>query len=177
MTLLGVLDDIRASGESSRADIATRTGLGRALVNQRLGELLDLRLISDGELGASTGGRAPRTVRFNPGVGTLLAADLGATGVDVAVTDLAGNLLARDRAGTNVVDGPESVLAVICARFDRMLEALDDRPLWGVGLGVPGRVEFGTGRVVAPPIMPGWATTRSGSGSPSRYGSTTTSTF
>ena len=97
-------------------------------------------------------------MRFNAGAGHLLAADLGATGVDVAVADLAGNLLARERLDTDVIDGPDKVLVAICAAFDRMLgERPDARPLWGVGLGVPGPVEFSTGRVVAPPIMPGWA--------------------
>ena len=109
-TLLSVLDDIRASGETSRADIVARTGLGRALINQRLSELLALGLIAEGELGASTGGRAPRTVRFNAGAGNVLAADLGATGVDVALADLGGNLLAHRRKATNVVDGPEKIL-------------------------------------------------------------------
>ena len=28
--------------------------------------------------------------------------------------------------------------------------------LWGIGIGVPGPVEFATGRPVSPPIMPGW---------------------
>jgi glucokinase-like ROK family protein len=28
--------------------------------------------------------------------------------------------------------------------------------VWGIGLGVPGPVEFATGRPVSPPIMPGW---------------------
>ena len=28
--------------------------------------------------------------------------------------------------------------------------------LWGIGIGVPGPVEFESGRPVAPPIMPGW---------------------
>ena len=28
--------------------------------------------------------------------------------------------------------------------------------LWGIGIGVPGPVEFEAGRPIAPPIMPGW---------------------
>jgi glucokinase-like ROK family protein len=28
--------------------------------------------------------------------------------------------------------------------------------LWGIGIGVPGPVEFRTGRPISPPIMPGW---------------------
>ena len=144
--------------EGTRADIMARTGLGRALVNQRLDELRELGLISNGEPAPSTGGRAPRTFRFNARAGRILAADLGATGVDVALTDLSGNLRARRREDTDVRDGPEQVLASICALFDEVLtEVPGPEPLWGVGLGVPGPVDFAAGRAVAPPIMPGWA--------------------
>jgi glucokinase-like ROK family protein len=38
-----------------------------------------------------------------------------------------------------------------------LAESDGGEPVWGVGVGVPGPVEFGSGRVVAPPIMPGWA--------------------
>jgi predicted NBD/HSP70 family sugar kinase len=46
----------------------------------------------------------------------------------------------------------------------------DRKPVWGVGLGVPGPVEFGTGRVVAPPIMPAWANYPIREGFAQRYG-------
>lgn len=88
----------------------------------------------------------------------MLAADLGATGVDVAVADLAGTPLAHRHEPIDVAAGPEPVLSTVSELFDGLLATCPtDGPLWGVGLGVPGPVEFGTGRVVAPPIMPGWA--------------------
>ena len=39
-----------------------------------------------------------------------------------------------------------------------MLRTTQDIPgrLWGIGIGVPGPVEFGSGRPISPPIMPGW---------------------
>jgi predicted NBD/HSP70 family sugar kinase len=40
--------------------------------------------------------------------------------------------------------------------IDEVLERTGDAPVWGVAVGVPGPVDFGTGRPVAPPIMPGW---------------------
>ena len=53
---------------------------------------------------------------------------------------------------------PRRSWAAIGALMDEVLDEVGNGPpLWGVGLGVPGPVEFGTGRVVAPPIMPGWA--------------------
>ena len=49
-----------------------------------------------------------------------------------------------------------------CTRVDELFGELTtatrDLPgrLWGIGIGVPGPVEFRTGRPVSPPIMPGW---------------------
>jgi glucokinase-like ROK family protein len=42
--------------------------------------------------------------------------------------------------------------------FKRCLSEASHVPsqLWGIGIGVPGPVEFESGRPVSPPIMPGW---------------------
>jgi glucokinase-like ROK family protein len=40
--------------------------------------------------------------------------------------------------------------------FTRLAAADPAGPLWGIGIGVPGPVEFMTGRPTSPPIMPGW---------------------
>jgi len=50
------------------------------------------------------------------------------------------------------------VLAWLRDCFDRMLAESGRTPadVRGVGVGVPGPVEFATGRPVNPPIMPGW---------------------
>ena len=41
------------------------------------------------------------------------------------------------------------------ATLQRTTEGLPGQ-LWGVGIGVPGPVEFQSGRPISPPIMPGW---------------------
>ena len=44
------------------------------------------------------------------------------------------------------------------ALFDSLLRTTPDLHgrLWGIGIGVPGPVEFESGRPISPPIMPGW---------------------
>jgi hypothetical protein len=60
---------------------------------QRLVDLaIQEGLAEEGELGTSTGGRAPRLVEFKHKIGYLLLAELGATGLRVAVSDLRGNI-------------------------------------------------------------------------------------
>jgi glucokinase-like ROK family protein len=152
-----VLDAVRLGQSRSRLEIAQVTGLTRAVVAQRVGELIDRGLLGEGGTGPSTGGRPARRLRFQHGSGTVLVADLGATSIDVALTDLAGTILAHRAEQADVSAGPEMILGHVEALFDELLAAGEPiAPVWGIGIGLPGPVEFGTGRPVAPPIMPGW---------------------
>jgi glucokinase-like ROK family protein len=156
--LVAVLDYVRTHGSSTRPQLVAATGLSRAVVTQRVGELVDRGLLDNGELGPSTGGRAPRTVRFRSDAGYLLVADLGATSIDVAVVDLSCRILAHAAEAADIASGPDVVLGRVETLLEGCLAKAEEPPgsLWGIGIGVPGPVEFESGRPVAPPIMPGW---------------------
>jgi predicted NBD/HSP70 family sugar kinase len=153
-----VLRLIREGHASTRAEIVALTGMARSTVAQRMDALLAERLVVPAGESASTGGRRPTMFEFNSAAGVVLAADLGATHSRVAVTDLAGALLAEAAEDVAIADGPETVLGWLEDRFDDLLAEADSSPtqVRGLGVGVPGPVEFAAGRPVAPPIMPGW---------------------
>ena len=156
--LVEVLDEIRHGTSKSRADLVTRTGLGRAIVARRVQELLDRGLVVEGDTGPSTGGRPPRHLTFRADAGQVLVADLGATSIAVAQTDLAGRILGHYTEPADVANGPEVILGRVEELLVQLQQTSHQRPapVWGIGLGVPGPVEFATGRPVSPPIMPGW---------------------
>ncbi len=157
LSLWAVLDSVRLRRSHSRLEIAQATGLSRAVVAQRVGELIARGLLSERGTERSTGGRPARGLRFEHASGTVLVADLGATSIDVALTDLDGTILAHRAEPADISDGPEMVLGRVEALFDELLDgAAATAPVRGIGIGVPGPVEFGTGRPIAPPIMPGW---------------------
>jgi glucokinase-like ROK family protein len=156
--LVVVLDEVRLGRSRSRSELVSRTGLGRAIVAQRVGELLERGLVVEGEVGPSTGGRPPRQLSFRARAGHVLVADLGATSIDVAVTDLDGRILGHHDEPSQIEAGPETCLDRVDELFDLVLRTTQAIPgrLWGVGIAVPGPVEFQTGRPISPPIMPGW---------------------
>ena len=156
--LVTVLDEIRLGRSLSRSELVGRTGLGRAIVAQRVAELIDRGLVSEGDVGPSTGGRPPRQLGFRADAGHVLVADLGATSIDVAVTTLDGRILGHHDEPARIEAGPERCLDRVDALFDLLLRTTQGLPgrLWGVGIAVPGPVEFQTGRPISPPIMPGW---------------------
>jgi glucokinase-like ROK family protein len=156
--LVTVLDEVRLGRSRSRSELVERTGLGRAIVARRVQELIDRGLLSEGDVGPSTGGRPPRHLAFCADAGHVLVADLGATSIDVAVTGLDGRILGHHDEPARIEDGPERALERVDALFDSLLRTTQDIPgrLWGIGIGVPGPVEFDSGRPISPPIMPGW---------------------
>ena len=155
--LSAVLDAVRHERARSRSQVERTTGLTRAVVAQRIGELVELGVLSERGTHASTGGRPARQLTFEADVGRILVADLGATSIDVAIADVGGEVLDRRSEIADIAAGPEPTFARVEALFAELLATEHaDRPLWGVGIGVPGPVEFTTGRPVSPPIMPGW---------------------
>lgn len=149
---------IRTGRARTRAELQHNTGLSRSTVAHRLDVLWGVGLLRAAGPGESSGGRPPSRLEFNDEHGLVLAADLGATHARLAVFGLAGEALAESVSPLRIADGPEQVLGWVSEEFDRLLDRAG-RPaeqVCGMGLGVPGPVEFDTGVVRQPPIMPGW---------------------
>ena len=153
-----LLSLIRDGVAVTRADLARHTGLARSTVAQRVDALLASGLVVEAGGSASTGGRPPTRLAFNHSAGAVLVADLGATHARLAVSDLVGTPLAERAEDLDIALGPVEVLTRVAARFDELLgeTGLSPAEVRGIGIGVPGPVEFDSGRPVNPPIMPGW---------------------
>ena len=153
-----LLAAIRDGTAVTRADLARHFGLARSTVAQRVDALLAAELVYEAGGSTSTGGRPPTVLAFNQSAGIVLVADLGATHARVAVSDLAGTPLAETAADMDIALGPEEVLGWTSERFAELLEQTGHAAaeVRGIGIGVPGPVEFASGRPVNPPIMPGW---------------------
>lgn len=153
-----ILALFRRGQARTRADLVRLTGLARSTITQRLDALFEAGLlVPDGE-SVSTGGRPPTQFRFNASGGVLLIADIGASHLRCAITDLAGAVLAEVASGLDIATGPYPVLDQVTKSFEKLLAAAEYFPkdVRGIGVAVPGPVEFATGRVVSPPIMTGW---------------------
>ncbi|KQM17739.1 ROK family transcriptional regulator [Plantibacter sp. Leaf171] len=161
----GDLFQLFRSGEArTKSELCTLTGLARSTVSLRIDALVDADLLRPAGEAASSGGRPPARIAFNPLARVVVAVDLGATHGTVAVTDLAGSILATSRAELEISAGPEPVLDWVVEAATALLA---DPLAWttpqptaplviGVGVGLPGPVEHSTGRPTNPPIMPGW---------------------
>lgn len=145
---------VRDAGGLNRAEIGERTGWARATVNQRLDRAAAADLLVAAGTTSSSRGRPATRFALNADRAHVLLADIGASGMRLAAADLRGKILRRMDQSIAIADGPDQILAAAA----QGLQQLRDRgvPLWGVGVSVPGPVEYATGTVVSPPIMSGW---------------------
>lgn len=142
----------------TRAELAKATGFARSTIAARVDELMRMGLIIPKADGVSTGGRPPSQFALNPAAKVVIAADIGASHATVAIADITGSILAERTEPLDVALGPVPVLTWILENAVELLAqgARTVRNVAAIGIGVPGPVEFATGRPVNPPIMPGW---------------------
>ncbi|MGH8914726.1 MAG: ROK family protein, partial [Acidimicrobiia bacterium] len=153
-----VLSLVRSGMANTRPELARLTGISRSAVAMRVDTLSDAGLVVEDGSAKSTGGRRATYLRFAHDSGVVLVADLDITVARLAVTDLAGGVLATKTVEQSMTIGPRryldwmvDMLEILLAEAGRT--AVEIR---GVGVGLPGPVEHATGRAIAPPSMPGW---------------------
>ncbi len=152
-----VLELIRDRGTLTRGDVLELTGLSRMTVSARIDALLDAGLLVEKGTDRVTGGRPSRRLIFNDAHATVVAASVDTTHTSVALTDLAGRILAEDRIDVAVSDGPALTLNAITECTLHLIDRTEGvSHIGGIGISVPGPVDPDTGRPSQPPIMPGW---------------------
>jgi glucokinase-like ROK family protein len=150
-----LLQLLRDGGPISRAALGDAVVLSRSRLAVELDRLTDMGLVASPGLAASRGGRRSAIVELSPSL-RFLGVDIGATSVDVAVTDGELRVLARSSQRADVREGPDAVLAIVLELVGKLQAEGWGLQLHGAGIGVPGPVSFREGVPVAPPIMPGW---------------------
>lgn len=153
-----LLELIRTGRARTRRDLLDRTGLSRSTVSARLDQLVAAGYVRESGVETGLRGRPSTVLAFDDSHGAVLAADLGATHARAALCDLAGRTLGEVAQNLRISNGPDTVLDWLEARWRELLDSsgLDSAQLVGLGVGVPGPVDVGTGRPMRPPIMPGW---------------------
>jgi len=146
---------LRDEGPLSRAEIADRLELPRPRVLAELERLVTGQRVREAGPAASRGGRRSTLVELHPDI-RFAGVDLGATSIDVEITDAYLEPVASYSEPADIRRGPKATLH----RVDEILAKLHTDGAYGrlsgLGIGVPGPVSFRDGVPVSPPIMPGW---------------------
>ena len=146
---------VRTGRARTRPGLEQETGLGRKLVAQRVQQAIDLGLLEDADLVPSGGGRPSRQLRFRAEAGYVYAGLIESTEIRAAVCRLDGTVVESSHEEWLADAGPDATMEVLDGMFTRLRRRTRTEP-WAIGIGISGPVDFTTGRLVAPPIMPGW---------------------
>ena len=155
---MDMLQTIFWSAGTSRHALAGRLDCSRSKANALAAGLIEQGLLEETGLQASSGGRRPETLQLAQGLGVLVGVDLGATSLDVAVLRPDLGLVARHAEDADVRAGPGVVLARVRDVMRGLLAAngISPKKVIGIGMGVPGPVDFASAQLVNPPLMPEW---------------------
>ncbi|MNI37501.1 Glucokinase [compost metagenome] len=148
----------RAKLPLSKAELANQAGVSLSAVSIHVDRLLQEQLILLSNIGVSSGGRKPKQYSINKEYGFILSIELGSSFVQVAFTDFDCEIICLQSSNIHIEDGPEIILPYIHQVAEQLLKEhhLDPALLKGIGIGIPGPVDFSQGIPISPPIMPGW---------------------
>ncbi len=155
---MNMLQTVFWSMGSSRHVLAGRLDCSKSKANALAAGLIEQGLLEETGLQPSSGGRRPETLQLASGLGVVIGVDLGATSLDVAVMRPDLGILAHHGEPADVRAGPGVVLARVRDLMRELLArcGLSAKKVIGVGIGVPGPVDFASAQLVNPPLMPEW---------------------
>ena len=153
-----LIDLVRKYGEFSKADLVAFTDYSRTKITSCIDSLLTKKILIANNVTEYSGGRRSKTFSLNGNLGLVAGMDIGATSIDLEIADFSGKTLVRYAEPALVKDGPIKILGRACSLLENMLKenGLSPEKMNGIGIGVPGPVDFSVGTLVSPPIMPGW---------------------
>ncbi|KAA2262717.1 ROK family transcriptional regulator [Solihabitans fulvus] len=152
-----VLDLIASGATTSRTDLVEALQVAPSTVSVVVRRLLEEGVILEEGVGLSTGGRRPRILRLRETDGVFAVAELGSHHVRVGLCSLDGRLLASDELAIDISAGPAGVFDLIGEVVARIrTSTAPGQALLGVGVALPGPVDFPGGRLIGPARMPGW---------------------
>ncbi|MGJ7545742.1 ROK family protein [Variovorax sp. LT1R16] len=153
-----VLETTFWSSGGSRHGMAERLGFSKSKANGLIAGLVEQGLLAEAGLQRSSGGRRAENLQLHSALGVVIGIDIGATSLDIAILGPDLRPLAQHTEATDVRQGPGVVLARVRVLMRELLARCGNtaKQVMGIGIGVPGPVNFQIGQLVNPPLMPAW---------------------
>jgi glucokinase-like ROK family protein len=155
-----IVNCLRKKRRLSRVDLARELGLTASAISNITSDLIREGYIRECGVGTSPRGRKPVLLELRSSVAHAIGIDLEHLDrVDVSVVDLECNPLVSVERPISRTD-PDYVVTEIAAAVDELLgtSGIPRRDVFGVGVGVPGIVDYETGVVIRSTNL-GWDNT------------------
>jgi glucokinase-like ROK family protein len=148
----------RAKSPLSKADIANESGSSLSAASDHVERLIAEQLVEVNAIGASSGGRKPKQYSLNSKYGHILSIELGTTSVQIAITDFDCEILNTKTSIIQINEGPDKVLTYVQQLAEQLIReiGIENSSIKGIGIGIPGPVDYSMGQPITPPLMQGW---------------------
>ncbi|MGI8996317.1 MAG: ROK family transcriptional regulator [Pyrinomonadaceae bacterium] len=146
-----VLNYIRDRAPLSRATLARETLLQRSTISTIVEDLKSLGLIEEIGEGESTGGRRPTLLGLRAAGVTAIGVDITPSATSVAMSDLAGRVLARVELPRTVER--EKLVQLIVEQVRQFRQWTGQGTIEGIGISLPGLVDPDSGRAIYIPYF------------------------
>jgi len=150
-----VLETIRQHGPIERAAIARRVGLTVQTVANIIRELEELGLVSGERTHKKSRGSPPMSLTLNPQGAYAIGVNVTPRGIEAALVDLAGNIVASERLNISPPH-PDDSFREIGQLAQRFRAKTGGRLLLGAGLAMPGPFDVESMSFVGPTTLESW---------------------
>ena len=150
-----VLETIRLHGPIARGDIARRVGLTVQTVSTIIRELEELDFIAGSREQPKGRGYPATSLTINPGGGFAIGVNVTPLGLEAALVNLAGAVVAREERRIVHLD-PEAALREIQVLVKKLKRVKPGKRLLGIGLAMPGPFDVDSMSFVGPTTLEGW---------------------
>ena len=150
-----VLETIRQHGPIERAGIAQRVGLTVQTVANIIRELEELGLVTGERTLRKSRGSPPTSLTINPQGAYAIGVNVTPRGIEAALVDLAGSIVAAKRIDLSP-PAPEESFRVIGKLVDGFRSKTSGRMVLGIGLAMPGPFDVESMSFVGPTTLESW---------------------
>jgi len=157
--LVNILQLIHKHPGISKPELCAQTGLMPSTVHVAVARLLEQKLIVCQGMAASSGGRRASQYRLATGIGCVGSISMRLNHLEVGVFDLSLKTLARAEMPISMADsGPETYTGQAVQLLESCLaqSGVQRDKLLGVGVTLPGPVDYRTGAVLQVCSVPRW---------------------
>jgi predicted NBD/HSP70 family sugar kinase len=150
-----VLESVRLHGPTTRGEIAARVGLTVQTVSTIVRGLEEQKYLISLRVEPKGRGLPPSLLSINPEGGCAIGVHITPMGVDAALIDLSGEVIASlHRAVTNA--SPQAAFEIIGAMVPELIMRRPEGRMLGIGMALPGPFGVESMSFVGPTTMAGW---------------------
>ncbi|WP_145025356.1 ROK family transcriptional regulator [Paenibacillus sp. Y412MC10] len=155
-----VFELIRKHSPLSRAEIARLTGMSPTTVSRIVSELYQQDFMHETEQATTSVGRKAVMLHVNPGSVLSVGVEIDRSGIRIGIVDLDGKVVHSTQVTRDSRETPEATLERIASAIEELIQAsdIDRRKVVGIGVGLPGIVDYAGGSVVLSAQL-GWKQT------------------